>query len=241
MVVSLGIVRTRWRRATSVLLLSVLLALSKSAAAEDDIELWPVVTVNYAFNERWGAHFQARVRLDDDVSEKKDYLLRPFVTWRPRERLTLDLGYDYLHSFQSSTEHRIWQAAEYRLGWGELTLKNRIRIDQRFVEDVDGVVARFRYRLRGTHPIAGSHWYGAISNEILTNLNEKDSGPGAGFDQNRLRFALGVGVSKRVRLEAGYEWQTLGSRSGAITHAHVFVVELSLDSSPRPGHPWSPR
>ena len=74
--------------------------------------------MNHALNARWGVHLAARVRLDDDVSEAKDSLIRPFVTWRPRERLDLDLGYDYLHSFQGSTEHRIWQSAEYSLGWG---------------------------------------------------------------------------------------------------------------------------
>jgi hypothetical protein len=230
------------RRRGRAFLVAVLLATpAGSFAAEDDIQLWPSVTVNHALNERWGVHFAARVRLDDDVSSKKDYLLRPFVTWKPRNGLTLDLGYDYLHSFQSSSEHRIWQAAEYRLGLGDLVLKNRIRIDQRFVEDVDGVVARFRYRLRGVHPILGPSWYGAISNEVLTNLNEQDSGPSAGFDQNRLRFALGVRFLERLRIETGYEWQTLGSSSGEISHAHVFVVEFSIATSAEPGYLWSPR
>ena len=63
-----------------MLFVSGLLALATSAAAEDDIQLWPVVTVNHALNARWGVHLAARVRLDDDVSEAKDYLIRPFVT-----------------------------------------------------------------------------------------------------------------------------------------------------------------
>ena len=241
MVIWLGIVRTRWRRGSTALLTSVLLASSTSTAAENDIQLWPVVTVNHAFNDRWGAHLATRVRVDADVSEAKDYLIRPFVTWRPHEKLVLDLGYDYLHSFQSSTEHRIWQAVEHSLSWRGILLKNRIRIDERFIEGVDGVVARFRYRLRGTHPIADSAWYGVISDEVLANMNEQDSGPGAGFEQNRLRFALGIRFLERLHLETGYEWQTLASRSGAISYAHVFVVEFSLDTSARPGYLWSPR
>ena len=92
----LGIVRTRWRRGGAVLLMSGHLALATSAAAaEDDIGLWPVVTVNHAFNARWGAHLAARVRLDDDVSEARDYLIRPVRHLaapreaRPRSRLRL--------------------------------------------------------------------------------------------------------------------------------------------------------
>ena len=131
----------------------LLLSLGSADATMSDIQVWPGASVNHGLGEDFGLHLQARGRFDDDVSETKDYLIRPFFTWRATEAVTLDLGYDYLHSFTGRTENRIWQAGQYRLKWRGFTLGNRIRIDQRFLEGVNGVVARFRYRLRTTHPL----------------------------------------------------------------------------------------
>ena len=226
---SRGFVRVR--RAVAGLVGGSLLLLSASAlAAGDDVQLWPVVTLNHRLDERFIAHFEARVRFDDDVSQTKDLLLRPFVSWQALESLRLALGYDYLHSFQSRSENRLWQSAQHRLRWRDLSIYNRVRLDERFVEDVSGVVLRFRYRLRGTHPIGRSSWYGAISDEVFTNLNDRGAGPVSGFEQNRLRLAAGARFLGRLRAESGYEWQYAESRTGSAVNRHVFFIELSIDT-----------
>ena len=230
-------------RSFAGLLASGLLLLPTSAlAAENDVQLWPGVSLNHALGKRWGVHLQTRLRLVDDVSETKDFLVRPFISWTPIESLTFDLGYDYIHSFESSSyEHRVWQTAEYHFRWRDLTVKNRVRLDERIKEGVDGAVVRVRYRLRGTHPIAGSQWYGAISDEVMANLNDYGSGPVSGLEQNRLRFAVGVPFLDRLRVESGYEWQYVESRSGPVSHPHVFFVEFTIDTGGRRLIPWSPR
>jgi hypothetical protein len=78
------------------------------------------------------------------------------------DRLDMDLGYDYLHSLEGGfpSEHRIWQMAEYRLPLERFDLSGMARLDQRFVEDVNGVVVRPRSAMRppagrssiGLHP-----------------------------------------------------------------------------------------
>jgi hypothetical protein len=223
------------------LLASALLLLHPSArAADDDVQIWPVVTLHHGLGDRWGAHLQTRLRFDEDVSRTKDLLVRAFGSWKALDCLTLDLGYDYIHSFHGAGEHRPWQAAEHRMPWHDLTLQNRIRLDERFVDDVDGVVVRFRYRLRGTHPIAGSDWYGVVSDEVFTNLNDQGAGPVSGFEQNRLRVATGVRYLGRLRAESGYEWQHAERRSGPAVNRHVFIIELSIDSGTLWGAPKSP-
>jgi len=197
--------------------------------------------MNHGLGDHFGAHFVARARFDDDVSETKDYLLRPFVSWRATHGVTVDLGYDYLHSFTSSTEHRIWQAVQHKHQWQKFVVSNRIRIDERFVDDVSGVIARFRYRLRATHPLWSSHWYGVVSDEVLANVNDRGSGPAYGFEQNRLRFAVGGNILDRLRIESGYEYQYVESRSGTTTNTHSFIIEFSLDTGDRPLMPWDPR
>jgi hypothetical protein len=211
------------------------------AADESDIQLWPTAQINHGLGKNFGAHFQARGRFDQNVSETKDYLLRPFVSWLPGKGFTFDLGYDYLHSFSSSTEHRIWQAAQHHFQWRKLSIANRIRLDQRFVEDVDGVVVRFRYRLRTTRKIGDTNWYGVISDEVFTNVNDQGAGPISGFEQNRLRFAFGNNFMKRLRVESGYEYQYTQSRSGTDTDIHMFFVEFSIDTGDRRLFGWAPR
>jgi hypothetical protein len=209
----------------------VILLLSASAgAAESDVQIWPVIALHHGLDDRWGAHFQTRLRFDEDVSRSKDLLVRAFGSWNALESLHVDVGYDYIHSFHSADEHRPWQAVEYRMRWRDLTLKNRVRLDQRFVDGVDGVVVRFRYRLRGTHPIANSDWYGVVSDAVFTNLNDQGSGPVSGFEQNRLRVAAGGRFLGRLRAESGYEWQYAERRSGPAVNRHVFFVEFSIDS-----------
>ena len=209
---------------------SILVPCARAPAAENDVQLWPVVALNHRLDDRWAGHFQSRLRFDDDVSQTKDLLLRGFVSWQALESLSLALGYDYLHSFQSRSEHRPWQSVQHRLRLDDLTLSNRVRLDERFVEDVSGVVLRFRYRLRGTHPIGSSAWYGVISDEVFVNLNDRGAGPVSGFEQNRLRFAAGVRFLDWLRAESGYEWQYAERRSGTSENRHVFFFELSIDT-----------
>jgi hypothetical protein len=226
---------------TAHLLACALLFLHASArAAEDDFQIWPVVTLHHGLSDHWGAHIQTRVRFDEDVSRTKDLLVRTFGSWTNLKSLTFDLGYDYVHSFHAASEHRAWQAGEHKLRWGDFAVKNRIRLDQRLVEDVDGVVLRFRYRLRGTHPIAGSGWYGVLSDEAFANLNDRSAGPVSGFEQNRLRAAVGVRFLGRVRAESGYEWQYAERRDARAVNRHVFFVSFFVDTGGRAGAEKSP-
>jgi hypothetical protein len=213
---------------------------ASDGASEDDFQIWPVVTLHHGLTDHWGAHIQTRARFDEDVSRAKDLLVRTFGSWTNLKSLTFDLGYDYLHSLHSASEHRPWQAAEHKLSWRDLAVQNRIRLDQRLVEDVDGVVLRLRYRLRGTHPIAGSDWYGVLSDEVFANLNDRGAGPVSGFEQNRLRAAVGVRFLGHLRAESGYEWQYAERRSGNAVNRHVFFVSLFVDTGGRAGAAKSP-
>jgi len=134
-------------------------------------------------------------------------------------------------SLSSETrEHRPFQLAEHR--WepegplpGDLVIKNRIRLDERFRSDADGVIARLRYRLRTTRRIA-SGLYLTVSNEIFANLNDRGSGPPQGFEQNRLRVAPGYAIMPGLRVEFGYEWHLVARRGQATDTRHVLFINL---------------
>ena len=228
----------RWR--SQFCLAAMLVWTTGAGAADSDVQLWPVVTLHHGLTERWGAHLQLRGRFDEDVSHAKDLLVRPFASWRALDSLTVDLGYDYIHAFQADTEHRVWEAAEHRAQWGDLAVKNRIRLGHRFPEGVDRAVHRLRYRLRAMFPLGDTGWHGAISDEVFANLNDRGEGPVSGFEQNRVRAGVALRPRGRVRAELGYEWQYAERRSRSAVHRHVFFVELSIDTGSREGGPKSP-
>ena len=108
---------------------------------------------------------------------------------------------------------------------GDLVIKNRVRLDERFRSDAEGVIARLRYRLRTTRKIA-SGWYLTVSNEVFVNLNDQGSGPPQGFEQNRLRLAPGYVIVPGLRAEFGYEWHAVASRGRPDEYRHLFFINL---------------
>ena len=119
---------------------------------------------------------------------------------------------------------------------GRLRFVHRIRLDERFVEDVDPTIFRLRYRLSTSRPIAGSQWYGLASEEVFVNLNDDDAGPLDGFEQNRLRLGLGRRFFGRLRAEGGYEFQYARRRADPGVFRHVFFLELSLATGEAKGN-----
>jgi hypothetical protein len=210
-------------------LIGAILVARPPGASGDDLQLWTVVTVDQKIVDRLEGGIQTRVRLIDDVSLARDVLVRPFLGWQVSDRFDLDLGYDYLHALKSEflSEHRIWQMAEYRMPIERFDLRGMARLDQRFVEDVSGVVVRLRFRARATFELSPS-LYLATSDEVFLNLNDRGAGPPQGLEQNRVRAGLGW-TWKRARIEAAYEWHVNAGRGRSNQDLHVFALEFSLD------------
>jgi len=216
------------RKLACCVVTSILLP-SLAAAANNDIQLWTVVTLEDSIHRDWEVALQARARFDENVSRAGDFLLRPFVTWRPNDSIALKLGYDYLQDIdgRERKENRLWQVVAHRANLPGFVADHRVRIDERFVDGTSGVVVRLRYRLRATRAL-GERWYVAASDEVMVNANDRASGPVHGFEQNRIRAAFGWRRG-RARIEAGYEWQYARARDGPSEHRHVFLLDLRVD------------
>ena len=217
------------RASASVALVWILVVARVSDASGDDLQLWSVLTVEQEVHDRVTAGVQTRVRVVDDVSRARDVLLRPFIAWQVLDHLSLDVGYDYLHAIAaaSRSEHRVWQVAEYTLPLGKVDLRSLVRLDQRFIENVSGVVVRLRFRFRATYTL-DRNWYLAFSDEVFLNLNDRFAGPPQGLEQNRVRAALGWNLG-RVRVEGAYEWHVSARRGRSNANLHVFALEFMLD------------
>jgi hypothetical protein len=158
---------SRWASRTLAVKLAALLYLlslalvvvvaSTASAADHDLEQWSSLRLDHESFDRVTVGVRARVRFDDDISNKKDLTVGPSLRWEVLDRLRFSLGYDYLYDlFDDSTqEHRAWQSVRFEFALRDFTIGNRIRFDERFIDDVSGVVSRFRYRLRTTYDLEG--------------------------------------------------------------------------------------
>ncbi len=205
---------------------------SNALAADHDLQQWTSLRLEHEFFDGVTAGVRARARFDDDISRERDVTVGPSLRLEAFDRLTFTLGYDYLYDLRddSTAEHRAWQAAGFAFPIRRLTIGNRIRFDERLIDNVSGAVVRFRYRLRTTYDIGGSRLEGfhlSASEEVFVNLNDQGEGPVDGFEQNRVRAGAGWQLGK-ARVEAGYEWQYGRRRSAPWLHRHVLFVEFTF-------------
>lgn len=203
-----------------------------ASAADQDTAQWSTLRLEHEFFDGVTAGVRVRARFDDDISREKDVTIGPSLSLKLIDRLTVSLGYDFLYDLQaeSTAEHRIWQTINFKFRIRDLTIGNRIRLDERLFEDIGGAIVRFRYRLRTKYDIDGFRLKGfhlSSSEEVLVNLNDKGKGPIEGFDQNRMRAGVGWHFG-RARVETGYEWQYVRRRSAPWLHRHVLFVEFTF-------------
>ena len=110
-----------------------------------------------------------------------------------------------------ATEIRPVVEASHEQPIGKISIQNRLRLDNRFLEtstqqsvlDTSIYVLRFRYRLQVTMPLVknkdgGTLLHLRLSDEIMFNNKENF------FDQNRIYVTLDYNLSKNFTLEAGY-------------------------------------
>ncbi len=113
---------------------------------------------------------------------------------------------------------------------------HRVRFDERFIERVDPMIVRFRYRLSTSYPFGDSKWYGFASDQVFVNINDDNQGPVDGFEQNRFRLGVGRHVFGRLRVEGGYEFQYAERRTNPNEFRHVAFLEFSLSTGNKKGN-----
>jgi hypothetical protein len=232
--------RRRLRKITLVWI-GVAAACTAPAAAdtESDVQQWTSVRINHPIGDRWAVSLASEVRFDDDVSDYKSFSLKPAVHVAFARHWHLGLGYKYEDKDGGSDEQAAWQEAAFAQSFGKLALGHRLRLEERFIEGIGGVIARSRYRLKAAHPLWSSPWYLVGSEEVLVNLNNQGEGPVSGFEQNRLFAGLGLHLGRHVRAELGYLWRFERERSGPDRSDHIISLSLFFDTRAKllPLHP----
>ena len=173
-----------------------------------DTQQWTIVTVTKDLSRRWIGYFEVQPRFGENIGNVSQLLVRPAMGYRVNERLTLWSGYAWTPLIEPDfkDEHRLWQQALYEERRGKTRLSYRMRLEERFIEDIDETSFRLRNMVRLMYPIsADQRWAAVAYDEVWINLNSTSDGPLSGFDQNWAFVGVNRQVNKRLGIETGYQ------------------------------------
>jgi hypothetical protein len=212
-----------------------------------DANVWLVYNGRHDWSSRWVLVADAQVRRSSGATLPKQFLIRPGLAYMWRHDVRLTVGYAYqrtapqglLADAIATDEHRAWQQVEVAQPAGLLALDHRLRLEQRWQEDVSAGAAprvtgwayqnRARYQLRATRSLQGSKptapgWYATATEEPFVRWG---GAPRRTFDQNRVFAGLGHRWRNDSRLEVGYLNQYARAGAGRAREInHVLQVTL---------------
>jgi Protein of unknown function (DUF2490) len=211
-----------------------------------DFRLWSPIFMTVKLPSSFLAYMEVQPRfadLDED-GHIDQLLLRPAVGYQLTEHLSIWQGYAWVGNFNQRhtppqspffEESRIYQQILYSRKFDSFKIVSRTRLEERWIEHVDGTAVRFRTMLRGQYPLPmAPEWALVAADEIFINLNTVGTrGPAAGFDQNRVFVGVNRTFSKYFNMDVGYQNQLLNSRSipnlaNQMNHMILFQFFITL-------------
>ncbi len=196
----------------------------------DDLSLWAPVTLELPLTDKIGTSLQLEGRWNNNVRDLSGIRIVPAIEYALNEHVLLNATYGWYPDFEDGAmenEHRFQQEIELRRQWPRISVALAQRIEERMIEDVDGLSLRTRTQLTLRVPIGDGPWYAVAVEDLRFNLNSPDNGPVAGFDQNRIFAGLGRTVG-RTTVEGGYQLR-YGNVPGTDVDEmeHIILVRLN--------------
>jgi hypothetical protein len=202
---------------------------SNATAAESDLEQWSVAFANHDYDGNWSNSLQLETRFSDNKNGLKEVIFKPSGYYRFNPTAQLGFGYKYQFKRDNPDEQDLWQEFHYRTPVGKYGINHQFRLEQRFIDNIDGMIPRVRYLIHTSIPL-GAHRYIALSEAVRFNLTDKGEGPVDGFEQNRIYAGVGFRANRRLKLEVGYLWQYERQRIGPNESNHVLRMQFLIDS-----------
>jgi len=214
----------------AIALVALALCASPARAVEDG-QVWVPIQARVTLNDRFKLWLEAQQRIGGNGMRQE--ILRSAIGYYPKVWWGLYLGYGWQPSFNDfRNENRIYQESLLTNRLGSLRVYNRTRLEERFIEDVQGVSIRMRHMLRLVHPLWQSkHWFLAAQEEPFFTFNDRTNGPIGGFDQNRAYAGIRYQMTPVVAFELGYMNQYLNKPPGdenVSSNNAVVTVDFSL-------------
>ena len=217
-----------------ILLLSLLTFTNNYAfALENDLGLWSPVYISLPVNKKFKTSLEINPRIQENITHINQLFVRPSVGYKLNDNLSIWQGFGWITNYipRFSREERLWQQLLHEKSFSKFKLTNRLRLEERFMQDVHGVPLRTRYLLRAMFPFEKTKkWFFVTSDELFVNFDNHFEGPQAGIDQNRFFVGLNHKISDNVNLEGGYQMQYLNRQSPTTDRLnHIILINMYFD------------
>ena len=198
----------------------VTLVISHPSASQNiEHNAWLFWSHQQKISEKWRFSADVQLRSADQLDYLNTLLIRPGIGYKITDNQSITLGYTYFGTWEKDEndkiiyelENRIFEQYQIQSKIGRIELSNRIRYEQRFLqEEKDHFFAqRFRYNIQGQIPlIANAQFtkglYASFQNELFLHVQGKEKLNNHVFNQNRTYFGIGYRLSEKLDLEADY-------------------------------------
>lgn len=223
------------RKTSLSVLFTLMIASPTAASARSDEQLWATATVNVKVSDAWRLQQEVTTRFSDNRNGLYEVESVSMLGYRIGKHVALAAG--YVHNPQYSggdftvMERRAREQVSVdnfaKLGSGKLSA--RMRLEQRWRENVDGTGWRARPYVKYSLPLRGKTALN-LSNETFVNLSTTSFQRQSGLDRMRNLISISTPLTKSLSVEGGYMNQHGFVRGGEDTtdHAAYFALSLSL-------------
>lgn len=193
-----------------------LFSYSSHVNAQKDLGAWAMFFGDATIkNSDFKINYEIQHRNYNIYSDLNQLLLRGNIQYNGIENLNLALGYAFIVSEKEGKndspfyENRIFQDAVTKQFFGKITVRHRLRFEQRFIDNQE-FRTRLRYQLKFIVPIfqgeKANSFYGTAYNEIFINTNKTQTVQNV-FDRNRVSAGFGYRFNKSLAIQSAYMTQ----------------------------------
>ena len=219
-------------KATTALILA---AAAVPAHATDDEQLWTTASATVKLADKWRLSQEVVARFSDTRKGLYEIESNTLLGYKVTDNVTLWAGYTHDPQYAGGDftilERRAREQITIdnfaKIGRGKLSA--RVRMEQRWRENIDGTGWRARPYVKFNLPLReGRKTALVLSSETFINLNTTAFQARTGVDRMRNLIAINTPLTKTISMEAGYLNQHGFVRNGEDTSDHVASVSLSL-------------
>ncbi len=203
------------------LFLCIGLTVKAAFAVENDLHDWTSTYITLPITEKIKFNIEETVRIGENFHHLNQNVLRPALGYQLTKDFSVWQGYAWNPSFypRHINEQHIWQQALWQHHFPKLTFTSRFRLQERFLEHVDGVSVRTRYYFRFQYPLDKKKiWSLVAQTEPFVTLNTRPRGPKAGLDRINSFFGINKVISENLNVDLGYQLQYVNFISPAQDH-----------------------
>ena len=207
-------------------------AIPGAAQARDDGQIWLTAGATFKLDDKWRLSEDVVARFSDNRDGLYEIEASTLLNFKLAKDLTIAAG--YVHNPQYSdgdftvlerrAREQVTLDSLARIGTGKLSA--RLRMEQRWRENIDGTGWRMRPYLKYALPLRGKTSL-TLSSEVFVNLNSTSFQRQDGLDRVRNLIAINTPILKNVTMEAGYLNQYGFVRGGDDNIDHVASLSVS--------------